>query len=93
MNSIIDALTRMNKAQRVIVALVIYGIIAAFMHFILYRGIQRNVDELVAENARLEEDRQEYRRRAENKDRFQIEVDQLNEDFSQALQELHLLEC
>ena len=87
MGWIVDTLTRKNKAQRFIVAIVIYGIVALFM-FLFSRGIQTNVDELLAENARLEEQRQEYHHRAENKDRFEQEVDQLNEDFSQALQEL-----
>lgn len=84
----LEQLSKYTTTQKAAGALVIYLVIAAIFWFVLISPTRTEIVAAQNRNGQLIEERDENRDIAENRDRWERRVEQLNDELSKAIKEL-----
>ena len=84
----LEQLSKYTAPQKAAGALVIYALIAAVFWFALISPARTEIVTAQNRNSTLEDERDENRDIAENRDRWEKRVEQLNDELSKAIKEL-----
>ena len=86
--SILEQISKLTTSQRLLAAIAVYVVIFLVAQLVFLRGIKAEVSGQRAALTELTAQRTEYQSRADDRDRFEQEVQDLNTAFTQALLEL-----
>lgn len=88
MNQFIERIAKLPDSQKALAALILYGVVYVLFHFLVYTGKVAALEEQASQKEQLVTEREEVKRKAENRERFEKEVAALNERLGLALKEL-----
>lgn len=88
MGDLMDRIGRLNSGQRTGIAVAIYGLLVLALWFLSLAPMREEIVAQQARQVKLEEERDETREIAENRDSFEKEVERLNEELAKAIKEL-----
>lgn len=88
MNQLIERISKLPDSQKALAALVLYGVVYLLFHFLVYTGKVTALEEQRTQREQLVAEREEVKRKAENRERFEKEVAALNERLGLAIKEL-----
>ena len=87
-HALFDKLGKLPRTQRLLLILLVYLAIAVAFYFSLYSNIQATISTLTAQKAELEAKKAVVEKRAQDKDAFERELENLTLQLRQALRQL-----
>lgn len=88
MGDFLEQLSKYSTSQKVAGALVIYALIGAVLWFMFISPTQDKIMAAERQNNELSSKRNEFREKAENREKFEQEVELLNEQLAKAKKDL-----
>jgi type IV pilus assembly protein PilO len=88
MQELLDKIGKLTGAQKLAASLAVYALVAAGLWFALISPTRTEIQAAHDEQDRLEGERDENRDIAENRDRWEKNVERLNEELAKAIKEL-----